>query len=64
MNNGHTDNATRVIIGGRMELLRPFHRAGVRAGIVGGKFYVALTDEDEVVGTALWYPPGCDFLAE
>ncbi|KAF9445731.1 hypothetical protein P691DRAFT_762246 [Macrolepiota fuliginosa MF-IS2] len=52
------------MVGGRHELRQLTFRACIRAGIVGGKFYVALTETDEVVGTAVWYPPGYDFLSD
>ncbi|KXN85260.1 hypothetical protein AN958_11554 [Leucoagaricus sp. SymC.cos] len=52
------------MVGGRADLRRRNAKACIRAGIVGGKFYVALDENDKVVGTAVWYPAGKDFLAD
>ncbi|KAF9449226.1 hypothetical protein P691DRAFT_667874, partial [Macrolepiota fuliginosa MF-IS2] len=58
------DVVTNALTGGHNELRRLLFTTCVKIGIIGGRFYVALTEDDEVVGTAAWYPPGADFLAE
>lgn len=51
---------------GREESLRTqTFRAIVSATIAGGQFWVALNQATGVVvGTACWFQPGTDFLAE
>lgn len=70
-----TDHLTLCAIGGQKSLLVPMNRAMIGAGIVGGRVYVAelpVGDDDdnvrggekkEVVGAAVWFPPGNAFLA-
>ena len=70
-----TDHLTLCAIGGQKSLLVPMNRAMIGAGIVGGRVYVAelpVGDDDgvmrgnekkEVVGAAVWFPPGKAFLA-
>ncbi|KAF8987610.1 hypothetical protein BDQ17DRAFT_1548091 [Cyathus striatus] len=53
------------LVGGREELRRMTMTTVVRATIVGGQLYVAIDREtNAVVGTACWFPPGSDFLAD
>ncbi|KAF9002071.1 hypothetical protein BDQ17DRAFT_1426043 [Cyathus striatus] len=53
------------LVGGREELRKMTMTTVVRATIVGGKLYVALDPEaNVVVGTACWFPPRSDFLAD
>ncbi|EPQ55670.1 hypothetical protein GLOTRDRAFT_40769, partial [Gloeophyllum trabeum ATCC 11539] len=58
------DPVARAMVGGRDDLRVQMHRAVVRATIVGGEMWIATTDDGRVVGTACWYPPGSDFLAD
>ncbi|KXN85269.1 hypothetical protein AN958_11563 [Leucoagaricus sp. SymC.cos] len=58
------DPLANAMVGGRADLLSLNYRACARAAVVGGQFWVALTESDEVVGTAIWYPPGTDFLSD
>lgn len=52
------------MVGGRDELKSITYSTIIRATIVGGLLYLAVDENDQVVGTACWYPPGSDFLAE
>ena len=51
-------------MGGKEALKHLTYSTVVRATILAGQLHVALAADDRVVGTACWYPPGTDFLAE
>lgn len=56
------DGYSSFILGGHTELQPAMNRALVKAGLVGGKVYIAEMNQDEVdheiVGTAVWFGPG------
>ncbi|KAF9256982.1 hypothetical protein L218DRAFT_845344, partial [Marasmius fiardii PR-910] len=59
------DVVTEYLDGGRDDLRRMSFTTFVRATVVKGLFYVAIdTDSGKVIGTACWFPPGVDLLAE
>ena len=58
------DVVSKTVVAGRDDLLELMYTSIIRAGAVGGQMHLALNEKDEVIGTACWFPPGADFLAE
>lgn len=58
------DPVANGVVGGEAALKHLTYSTVVRATILAGQLHVAVGADDSVVGTACWYPPGTDFLAE
>jgi hypothetical protein len=49
--------------GGDQNLMKPLFNALVRAGAVEGVLYTLKDGSEDILGAAIWYPPGVHFLA-
>ena len=49
-------------LGGDASLVRPLVHAIVSAAVVEGQVWTASSDEAGIIGVALWFGPGIDFL--
>lgn len=60
---GITDNAGISLVGGEKALLGPMVNSMIKAALhAAGEFYPALDENGELVGYALWMPPGRDLF--
>lgn len=50
------------VLNGNRSLIKPLVRAYVNAARVGGQLWVATSNENGIIGVALWYGPGTLFL--
>lgn len=49
---------TAVVTNNDVEFYGKLHGASVVAGVLGGEVYFAETESGELVGIAVWFPPG------
>lgn len=56
------DTLYSFLVGGHKELLFEIQHALIKAGIVGGKVYVAEDASDTIVGAAILFGPGQELL--
>ncbi|TDL30001.1 hypothetical protein BD410DRAFT_710196 [Rickenella mellea] len=63
------DKFTEYIVGGfigndgNKSLVPDVHRAQIKAGLIGGRVYVAEIDQVGIVGAAVWFGPGEELLS-
>ncbi|KAK7464364.1 hypothetical protein VKT23_006531 [Stygiomarasmius scandens] len=52
------DHFAYVCIDADRTLLKPFIRSVVIAGLLAGEVYVAESQDKQIIGTSVWFPPG------
>ncbi|KJA18981.1 hypothetical protein HYPSUDRAFT_44661 [Hypholoma sublateritium FD-334 SS-4] len=50
--------ASRIMLGGRMDLLHLNHQLLIGAGLLGGEIYVVENNKKQILSVALWTAPG------